>query len=106
MNRTAELNFLISKCNYNIIVRLDSKTRIKENYLNEIVKRHQTGNYANVGGALIPIGLNIIQRRIARLMKSRITFGGALFRDKNFSGYVKSVYLGAFNKNNKFEIMV
>ena len=98
LNRIEALNFLISKCKYNIIVRLDSQTRIKKNYLNEILQRHQIGNYANVGGALIPIGLNITQRRIARLTKSRITFGGAFFRDKNFSGYVKSVYLGAFNK--------
>lgn len=98
LNRIEALNYLIKQCNYNIIVRLDSKTRIKENYLYEIIQRHKVGSYANVGGAIIPIGLNIHQRRIARLMKSKITFGGAVFRDKNYSGYVKSVYLGAFNK--------
>ena len=97
-NRIEALNFLINQCNNNLIVRLDTKTRIKNNYLQEIIKRHQSGNYVNVGGSLIPIGLSILQRRIARLMKSRITFGGASFRDKNYEGYVKSVYLGSFNK--------
>ena len=89
-------------------MRLDARTHIKKNYLKELYFLSKDIECANVGAPMVAIGLSDEQKKIALIMNHKFAFGGASFRDKNFEGFVPSVYLGFYNKkmmpkNNWFD---
>jgi len=98
LSRTKALNFLVRKTKSNLVVRVDSRTHIKSDYLLKIYSLSIKKNVANVGGLMMPIGLNSMQKLIAEGTKHPLMFGGGQFRNKKFSGFANTVYLGAFNK--------
>jgi succinoglycan biosynthesis protein ExoA len=99
LSRTHSLNFLVSKSNGRLVVRLDARSGINSDYLEKIYELSLSKNCANVGGVMVPMGKTHNQKLIARFMQHPLAFGGAKFRNESFSGYVDSVYLGAFNKD-------
>lgn len=98
LNRTKSLNFLVEKSKANLVVRLDARSSISTSYLSDIYQLSKKYKASNVGGSLLPIGKEKTQKIIANIMKHPLSFGGANFRDPKFSGDVKTLYLGAFNK--------
>ncbi len=102
LGREASLNRLIEYSSTDLIIRLDSRSSITKDYLSKIIKLSGDTQAENVGGVMLPVHKNEMQRIIAYVMRSRLSFGGAKFRDPNFKGYVDTLYLGAFNKSKIF----
>jgi succinoglycan biosynthesis protein ExoA len=98
LSRTAALNFLVKESIGNLVVRIDARSHIKPDYLNQIKSLSLGTKAANVGGVILPIGVSNEQKKIARFMLHPLAFGGAKFRKLSYVGEVDSVYLGAFNK--------
>jgi len=99
LGRTSSLNKLVENCTYDFIIRLDSRSSIKKDYLKKITNLSKITGAENVGGVMKPTYLNDKQRIISYVMRSKWSFGGANFRDETYNGYTDSVYLGAFNRN-------
>jgi succinoglycan biosynthesis protein ExoA len=102
LSRTASLNFLIDKSTGDFVVRLDARSRIKKNYLNQLIQLFYSTSAACVGGVKLPVGTNVVENIIALTMINPITFGGGSFRKENFRGYANGIYLGAFKKELVF----
>lgn len=98
LGRESSLNRLIENSSTDLIIRLDSRSSISKDYLSRIIKLSEDTQAENVGGVMLPVYRNEMQRIIAYVMRSRLSFGGAKFRDPNFKGYVDTLYLGAFNR--------
>jgi len=98
LSRESSLNRLIENSSTDLIIRLDSRSSIRKDYLSKIIKLSKDKQAENVGGVMLPVYKNEIQKIIAYVMRSRWSFGGAKFRDPNFKGYVDTLYLGAFNR--------
>jgi len=96
LNRTASLNFLINESKGEYISRLDSRTHIYPNYFLDLYNKSKMLDVQNIGGVKKPIGETKKQKFIASIMSSKFCFGGVKFRNLNFSGFVKTVYLGFF----------
>ena len=99
LGRTEALNLLFKLSPDDLIIRLDARTHINERYIHDIIKLSERSSSAVVAGVMVPIGSTRIQNNNAILMNSRVAFGGGKFKDQNFSGYMNSVYLGAFKVN-------
>lgn len=99
LSRTASLNRLINEARGALIVRLDARSHIKPDYLDQILNLSLKTGAANVGGVQVPIGRTKEQNLIAYVMSHPASFGGAKSRNKNYTGYADSVYLGAFNRS-------
>jgi succinoglycan biosynthesis protein ExoA len=98
LSRTASLNFLIDKAVGDFVVRLDARSRIKKDYLNQLIRLSNSTSAACVGGVKLPVGTNAVEKIIALTMINPIAFGGGNFRKENFRGYANGIYLGAFKK--------
>lgn len=98
--RTYSLNQLIGKATGDILIRLDARTHIDDDYIGKIVELLETSGAVNVGGIMWPIGESGDQQVIAELMKSPWVFGGGKFRTAGFRGEAETVYLGAFKKQD------
>ena len=98
LNRTKSLNFLIEKSVGKYLIRLDARSHINKYYFNDIYKLHEKNKAVNIGGFKLPIALNPMQKKIAALMRHPFSFGGGKFRSDEYSGQVKTVYLGSFKR--------
>ncbi len=96
LGRAQALNFLFDLCHGDLIIRLDARTHINESYVSDIINLSKQNTCEVVAGVMVPIGNRRIQINNAKLMTSWIAFGGGRFKDQNYSGYMNSVYLGAF----------
>jgi succinoglycan biosynthesis protein ExoA len=97
MSRTMALNKLFDAAKGELIVRLDARSHVDNRYLLNLRNLSLSTNAENVGGVMRPIGLTKDQQLIAEIMIHPASFGGAKSRSSCYSGYVDSVYLGAFN---------
>ena len=90
------LNLGLEKANGSIIVRIDSHSIYPKNYVRDCVELLKKTGASNVGGAMLPRGMNFIQKIIADAMTHPIGVGDAKFHLGNYNGYVDTVYLGTF----------
>ncbi len=100
LNRNASLNLGISNSINSYIIRLDARTHIKHDYIEELIGLSERIQCANVGGVKVPIGSHNEQALIARVMQDPFCLGGAHFRKKDFEGYADTVYLGCYKKED------
>ena len=99
LSRTESLNLIFQQAKGNLIVRLDARSHIDQNYLQNIFSLAMETGAENVGGVMAPIALCDKQKIIAKIMKSPFSFGGGKSRKAKYRGYADSVYLGAFRKD-------
>ena len=50
LSRTASLNFLVKESQGDLIARVDARTHVDANYLEQLVKLSEESGVANVGG--------------------------------------------------------
>lgn len=81
------------------IVRCDARCIHPETYLVDLLKLKEETGAENVGGVLIPIGRNYVQKCIALAYKSPIAMGGALRDRGKYRGENDTVYGGCFKKD-------
>ena len=99
LGRSQSLNKLMNESKGDLVIRLDARSHIQPDYIKRIINLSKSTDAANVGGVMIPVGKSGDQKLIAEIMKHPICFGGANFRNEKYVGEVRSVYLGAINKN-------
>lgn len=99
LSRTESLNLIFQLAKGDIIVRLDARSHIDRNYLEKIYTLSKEIGCENVGGVMLPTGLDDNQVLIANIMKHPFSFGGGASRKADHCGYADSVYLGAFRKD-------
>jgi succinoglycan biosynthesis protein ExoA len=99
LSRTEALNLIFQLAKGNLIVRLDARSHVDPNYLEDIFSLAKETGAENVGGVMAPIALDEKQAMIAEIMKSPFSFGGGKSRNSKHCGYADSVYLGAFQKD-------
>ncbi len=99
--RVKALNYAISLSSSDYLFRYDSRARFSKNYAEEAIKLLKNKNNDNVGavgGRQSPYPFNNNKNSIlaAELMDRAYIFGNPLYRRKNYSGKVNSIYLGCF----------
>ena len=99
LSRTESLNLIFALAKGSLIVRLDARSHIDQNYLENIFSLALETGAENVGGVMAPIALDDKQAIITEIMKSPFSFGGGKSRNSKYRGYADSVYLGAFRKD-------
>lgn len=90
------LNVALTQARGDVFVRVDGHCRIASNYVERCVEALARTGAAIVGGAMGPEAVTPLQRGIAAAMRSRIGAGPARFHVGGASGWVDTVYLGAF----------
>jgi hypothetical protein len=82
-----------------IIVRVDGHAEIASDYVRRCVETLERTGASNVGGVQRAVGRTLVGRAIAAATSSRFGAGNARFRYAKRSGWVDTVYLGAFPKS-------
>lgn len=100
-NRTVPyaLNMALVKCKYDIIVRLDAHTNYASNYFEKILETFETTNADIVGGPMHAVGVTSLQKAIANATSSILGVGNSSFHNIKASGFVDTVYLGAWKRS-------
>ena len=103
--RVKALNYAISQANSDYLLRFDTRTRFANNYAEEALKVFSKKNNPKniigvVGGrqACYPANESMNAKIASSIMDRAYIFGNPLYRRKNYSGYVNSIYLGCFPK--------
>ena len=103
--RVEALNYAISKANSDYLLRFDARTRFSRNYAEEALKILDKKNISkiNIGGvggrqSAYPANASINAEIAANIMDRSYVFGNPLYRRKNYSGNVNSIYLGCYPK--------
>jgi len=92
------LNQGIQAAGGEFIVRVDAHSYYPSGYVKKLVELLEKTDAVNVGGMMLPVGETAVQKAIAWAMQHPIGVGDAKFHLGNYSGYVDTVYLGAFKK--------
>jgi len=92
------LNRAIREARGRYIVRADAHSLYPPGYVRRCVELLKETGAWNVGGVMAPRGDTFFQSAVALAMRHPIGVGDARFHLGNFSGYVDTVYLGAFPK--------
>lgn len=90
------LNCGIRAARGEIIVRMDVHTNYAQDYVSQCVHALRTTGAMCVGGPWVAEGNTPVQRAIAAAFQSPVGSGGAASRRAEFSGWVDTVYLGAW----------
>lgn len=90
------LNRALSQARGDIVVRMDVHTSYANNYVEQCVKQLKQTGATCVGGAWVASGNSTLQRSISVAFQSHLGSGGAASRQRDYSGYVDTVYLGAW----------
>lgn len=94
------LNLALHEAHGDVIVRMDIHTTYAPDYVAECVKALQETGATCVGGPWIAKGHTPTQQAIAAAFQSRIGSGGAASRRADYSGWVDTVYLGAWRRDD------
>ena len=78
-------------------MRMDVHTCYHQDYVLECVTALRRTGAACVGGPWVALGENGVQKAITLAFQSQLISGGAQSRMRNYTGYVDTVYLGAWN---------
>jgi len=98
LQRVPGLNIGIKNANGELIIRIDARTIVPQDYIEKCVKTLLETGADNVGGIQKPITTTSTQEAIGLAMSHPFGVGDAQFRLGKKSGYVDSVYLGCFKK--------
>ncbi|MFQ5786588.1 MAG: glycosyltransferase family 2 protein, partial [Thermodesulfobacteriota bacterium] len=92
------LNIGINEAKGEYIIRMDAHTEYTSNYILKCTEWLEKTGVENVGGPMRAIGNGYIGKAIELAHHSKFGLGGGKFHDDNYSGYVDTVYLGAWPK--------
>ncbi len=92
------LNLAVKEARGEIIVRTDAHALYPKGYVQKCVDLLESTGAVNVGGVMVPEGHSAVQKAAASAMQHPLGVGDARFHLGDFSGYVDTVYLGAFKK--------
>ena len=93
------LNLCLREAKGAFIVRADAHCVYPPNYIQRCLELLRSKDAANAGGVMAPLGRTPLQQGIAEAMRHRIGVGDARFHLGDYTGYVDTVYLGAFRKD-------
>lgn len=97
--QASALNIGIECAHGDLIVRVDARTIVEPEYVQACVSALLETGAAMAGGAQVPcVAGSPVARGIALAMRGRFGGGTAAFRDPGRSGWVDTVYLGAFRR--------
>lgn len=82
-----------------VILRLDAHAWMAPNYISKCVEWLQRTGADNVGGAMRAVGTGPLGRAIALAHQVWFGLGGAAFHNEWASGFVDTVYLGAWPRD-------
>ena len=92
------LNLATERAEGEIIVRMDVHTTYAPDYIEQCIRALDETGATCVGGPWRPVVGDGLQGPIARAFESRFGSGGAASRRVDYSGYVDTVYLGAWRR--------
>ncbi|MDD5195392.1 MAG: glycosyltransferase family 2 protein [Candidatus Omnitrophica bacterium] len=92
------LNIGINNSKGDIIVRIDGHCEITSDYISQCVETLQRTGADCVGGHQRPVAKQLIQEAVALAVTSPFGTGNARFRHQNNSGWVDTVYMGAYRR--------
>lgn len=93
------LNMGIKEANGKYIIRMDAHAEYAPDYVTKCVEWLEKTNAANVGGPMIAVSNGCIGKSIEFAHHCRFGLGGGKFHNEQWSGYVDTVYLGAWPKS-------
>ena len=96
--RASGMNAGIKASQGDIIIRIDARSVIPYNYVEDCVKTLIEKRADNVGGVQKPLANSIKQEAIGITLSNTFGIGNAQFRIGKKSGFVDTVYLGCFQK--------
>lgn len=96
--QSAALNLALEEAHGEVMVRVDGHCRLAPDYVERCIDALDTTGAAMVGGAMRPVGEGWAGEGIAAALTSRLGAGPARFHTGGASGYVDTVYLGAFRR--------
>ena len=94
--QSAALNVALKEARGEVFLRVDGHCVLEPDYVERCVSALIESGAALVGGGMTPDSAGTIQRGIAKAMASRFGAGPARFHTGGPSGWVDTVYLGAF----------
>jgi len=98
--RTATgLNLAIEASHHPIIVRVDGHSSIPKTYISTAVALLSSTGAVNVGGIMAAEGVTEFEKAVAAAMRSALGVGAAKFHTGGGAGYVDTVYLGVFKRD-------
>lgn len=97
--RSQGLNRGIQAAKGDVIVRVDARTFVANDYISRCVETLERTAADNVGGVQRPIAESRRQEAIGLAQSHPFGVGNAQFRLGNRSGFVDSVYLGCFRRD-------
>lgn len=97
--RSQALNQGIKIARGEIILRIDARTSVDENYVSRCVDALSKTGADNVGGVQVPLWNTNVQHAFGLALSHPFGVGNAQFRLGKTSGFVDSVYLGCFRKD-------
>jgi len=92
------MNIGISNAKGDIIVRVDSRCIVSQDYISQCVNYLRKTGADNVGGLQRPIGDCYVKKLIQLATTSRFGIGNSKFRYSQKEQFVETVYLGAYRR--------
>ncbi|HXP53139.1 MAG TPA: glycosyltransferase family 2 protein [Bacteroidia bacterium] len=80
------------------VIRIDAHSLYANDYIKKILETFNETNADIVGGPMRPVGEGNLQLAVAYATSTMFGIGDSKFHDENHSGYVDSVYLGAWRR--------
>lgn len=96
--RCSGLNIGIKAAIGELIIRVDARTVLPEDYIEKCVGTSQRTNAENVGGLQKPLARTFLQEAFAIALTNVFGIGYGRFRVGTKSDYVDTVYLGCFKR--------
>lgn len=94
----AALNAAIRSASGDVIVRVDARSKLPEDYMRNALETLIETGAGNVGSIQLPVGSTPTERGIAAAMRHRLGTGGAHYRHGNERIEVETAYLGVFRR--------
>ena len=92
------LNLAIEATTADVIVRVDARSFLPDNYVRNAVETLDATGAANVGAVQVPQGQTLVEQGIAAAMRSRLGNGGATYRTDPDRRRVDMAWLGVFRR--------
>lgn len=93
------LNLAIRKSSSPVVIRIDAHTEYAPDYVERILETFETTDADIAGGPMRAKGNTVFQRAVAYCTSNSFGVGNSAFHDETASGYVDSVYLGAWKRS-------
>lgn len=96
--QAAAMNEIIRASRGDVLVRLDAHCTYANNYVSKCVEALRETGAMNAGGSQRPAPETPFQKALCAAMESRLGVGGARYKDATHSGFVDTVFCGAFKR--------